>query len=169
MADGGYDELSPLLRWLNAQQKQIRQQCQALQQKQQEFEAVTKEIVLLDRKLVILSIHPVVRQLLNVDMSGVGSCILAVHCLKLQTLRKQTAEGVCVEKRCICQAECTNWMPAPFCRTKRYPIQASGFLRSIRNAFLSDSIAWRKAAPKKSAVGAWDFPLPCRVSLAKER
>ena len=57
----GYDELSPLLRRIDAQQRQIRQQERELRQKQEEFEAVTENmaegILLLNTKGMILGIN----------------------------------------------------------------------------------------------------------------
>lgn len=83
LSNHGYDELSPLLRRLSAQQNQIRQQSEALLQKQQEFEAVTtgmtEGIVLLNNKRVILSINPAARRLFGTDPSCVGEFILSVN------------------------------------------------------------------------------------------
>lgn len=98
LANDGYDELSPLLRRLRAQQNQIQQQTNALAQKQQEFEAVTtgmtEGIVLLNNKRVILSINPAAQRLLDTDASCIGSYILSVNrSCKLQELLARADDG----------------------------------------------------------------------------
>ena len=79
----GYDELSPLLRRISIQQKQIRQQSAELLQKQREFDAVTtgmtEGIVLLNSKRIILSINSAAMRLLGTDDSCVGKFILSVN------------------------------------------------------------------------------------------
>ncbi len=103
LSNHGYDELSPLLRRLSAQQNQIRQQSEALLQKQQEFEAVTtgmtEGIVLLNNKRVILSINPAAQRLFGTDPSCVGEFILSVNrSPELQELLLKAGDGKYAER-----------------------------------------------------------------------
>ncbi len=79
----GYDELSPLLHRIDAQQRQIRWQKGELNRKQSEFEAVTTHmtegIVLLNGKGTVLSINRAASHLLDADRSCVGQDILSVN------------------------------------------------------------------------------------------
>lgn len=94
----GYDELSPLLRRISLQQKQIRQQSAELLQKQREFDAVTTDmtegIVLLNSKRIILSINSAAMRLLGTDDSCVGKFILSVNrSSELQELLLKAGQG----------------------------------------------------------------------------
>jgi two-component system phosphate regulon sensor histidine kinase PhoR len=93
-----YDELSPLLRRIDAQQRQIRWQTDELRKKQQEFETVTsgmaEGIILLNSRGIILSINPAAMQLLETDDSCIGQDILSVNRqLELQDMLLKSAYG----------------------------------------------------------------------------
>lgn len=93
-----YDELAPLLRRLNSQQRQIRQQSDELAQKQQEFEVVTtgmaEGIVLLNSQEMILSMNPAAQRLLGADQSVAGKNFLSVsRNPQLQKILSQSREG----------------------------------------------------------------------------
>lgn len=94
----GYDELTPLLRRIAAQQRQIRKQEEELRQKQNEFETVTtgmaEGIVLLNEKKMILSINPAAMRLFDTDRSCVGKYLLSVNrSLELQELLQKAEDG----------------------------------------------------------------------------
>lgn len=94
----GYDELSSLLRRIDMQQKEIRQQKEELKRKQSEFEAVTggmaEGIILLNQKGTILSINRAASKLLDTDSFAVGEDILSVnHSLKLTELLHKAEDG----------------------------------------------------------------------------
>lgn len=78
-----YDELSPLLRRIDAQQRQIRWQKNELSRKQSEFDAVTggmeEGIVLLNAKGVILSINRAAAKLLGAGTFDIGKDILTIN------------------------------------------------------------------------------------------
>lgn len=98
LSNEDYDELSPLLRRLSAQQHQIKQQSGELRQKQREFEAVTTSmtegLVLLNHKQVVLSINPAAQRLFGTDASCVGQFILAVNrSPELQELLLKASRG----------------------------------------------------------------------------
>lgn len=102
LSNEGYDELSPLLRRISAQQKQIKRQSDALLQKQREFVTVTKGmtegIVLLDSKHMIMSINPAAQRLLDTDASCVGTLLLAVNrSPELQALLLKADKGTYAE------------------------------------------------------------------------
>lgn len=93
-----YDELSPLLKRIDMQQKQIRRQKNELKRKQSEFNAVTdgmpEGIVLLNKKGVILSINPAAAELLNTDSSAVGENILSInYSTELTELLREAGNG----------------------------------------------------------------------------
>lgn len=96
--NGGYDELSPLLRRIDTQQRQIRRQTEELERKQSEFEAVTDRmaegIILLNQKGTILSINPAASKLFNTDSCAVGKDILSVNrSVTLTELLHKAGEG----------------------------------------------------------------------------
>ncbi|MGN0985271.1 MAG: ATP-binding protein [Candidatus Enterenecus sp.] len=77
-----YEELSPLVRRLEAQRGQIDEQMRDLEQRTREFEQITgsmnEGLVLLDRRGMILSINPAARTLFGTDSSCVGRDFLTV-------------------------------------------------------------------------------------------
>lgn len=80
MNNGVYEELTPLLRRIDSQQRQLRIQTAALLSKQNEFNAVTDGIseglVLLNSRCDILAINRTASRLLKIDKSCVGQDIL---------------------------------------------------------------------------------------------
>ncbi len=99
----GYDELSPLLRRLDAQQRQIRRQERELRQKQEEFEAVTENmaegIILLNTKGVILGINRAAEKLFGTTHACVGKHILSVNRnMEISELLSGMENGVRTEK-----------------------------------------------------------------------
>ncbi len=94
----GYDELSPLLRRIDTQQRQIRQQNDELKQKQSEFNAVTdgmaEGIILLNQNGTILSINRAASKLLDTNSLVVGEDILSVNrSLALTNLLHEAKNG----------------------------------------------------------------------------
>lgn len=94
----GYDELSPLLRRIDAQQKEIRQQSDELKQKQNEFEVMTSSmsegIILLNKKETVLCINVSAAKLLGTDRSCIGKGILEINrSLELVGLLNQAKGG----------------------------------------------------------------------------
>ncbi len=99
----GYDELSPLLRRIDTQQCQIRGQEMELQQKQEEFEAVTENmaegIVLLNTKGMILGINRAASTLFGTTRNSIGKYILSVNRnLEISELLSGIESGVQTEK-----------------------------------------------------------------------
>ncbi|MCI8472529.1 MAG: PAS domain-containing sensor histidine kinase [Clostridiales bacterium] len=78
-----YDELSPLLRRIDSQQKEIKRQKRKLERKQSEFDAVIKEmsegIVLLNSQGMILALNRAAAELLEADTFDTGKDILTVN------------------------------------------------------------------------------------------
>lgn len=81
LSSEAYDELSPLLRRIDTQQRQIRRQEEKLRLKQEEFETVTENmaegIILLNTKGVILSINRAASKLFGADSGAVGENIMS--------------------------------------------------------------------------------------------
>ena len=94
----GFDELSPLLRRIDSQQRQLKGQALELRQKQDEFLAVTSNmsegLVLLNAGGTILSINNAALNILGADKRCVGEDILTVNrSLEMQKLLEQAKEG----------------------------------------------------------------------------
>ena len=83
LANEGYDELSPLLRRIDAQQRQLRRQKQALERRKDEFSAVTgnmnEGLMLLNRDGIILTMNPAAAKILQADGDSAGKEILTVN------------------------------------------------------------------------------------------
>lgn len=99
-----YEELKPLLRRLDLQQRQIRNQKAQLRQKQNEFETLTEGmaegIVLLDGRGFILSINPAAKALLQTDVAVIGKNILSVSRVpELSALLDAAGSGRFAEKK----------------------------------------------------------------------
>ncbi len=103
LSNDKYDELSPLLRRIDVQQRQIRKQGEELRQKQSEFEAVTggmtEGIVLLNDKGSILSINRAAAKLFGAESSVLGKNIISVNrSLELTELINKSENAVYTEK-----------------------------------------------------------------------
>ena len=94
----GFDELSPLLRRIDSQQRQLKGQALELKQKKDEFLAVTSNmsegLVLLNSSGTILSINKAALTILDADKSSVGQDILTVNrSLEMQKLLEEAKAG----------------------------------------------------------------------------
>ncbi len=99
----GYDEIEPLLRRMNAQQKEIREQRTELLTRRREFDTVTggmqEGLVLLGARGNILSINRAALDLLAADDDCVGNNIYAIcSAPALQALLADAFEGDRVER-----------------------------------------------------------------------
>lgn len=78
-----YEELTPLLRRIDAQQLQLRSQAAALSRKQSEFDAVTRNmnegLVLLNSSCMILSMNTAARQILRLTTGNIGTDIISYN------------------------------------------------------------------------------------------
>lgn len=78
-----YDELSPLLRCIDTQQKELRRQSGELKQKQNELEVMTSSIpegiILLNSKGTILSFNKAAANLFGTDRFCIGEDIMSVN------------------------------------------------------------------------------------------
>jgi two-component system phosphate regulon sensor histidine kinase PhoR len=98
-----YEELAPLVKRLNAQQRQISMQRSDLQRKRDEFEAATghmsEGIILLDETGSILSINTSARKIMGATPSCVGKDILLINnTYDLQDILQHVRNGEHVEK-----------------------------------------------------------------------
>ena len=94
----GFDELSPLLRRIDSQQRQLKGQTLELKQKKDEFLAVTSNmsegLVLLNSQGTILSINNAALTILEADKSCIGEDILTVNrSLEMQKLLEEARTG----------------------------------------------------------------------------
>lgn len=83
LSNEDYDELAPLLRRIDSQQRQLRFQTSELKRKQDKFDAVTENmsegLVLLNSQGAILSMNPAAAKLLDAKSNFVGKSILTVN------------------------------------------------------------------------------------------
>lgn len=83
LSGGGYDELSPLLRRIDSQQKQLNYQKNKLLQKETELntiiDSMNEGMVLLNPKGKVLSINPAARKLLDAPSDCVGADIRSLN------------------------------------------------------------------------------------------
>lgn len=98
-----YDELAPLLRRIDAQQRQIQRQENQLRQKQEEFEAVTEDmaegIILLNTKGIILGMNRSAANLFGTTRSCIGKDILSVNrSIEIAELLSDIEKGTRSEK-----------------------------------------------------------------------
>lgn len=95
MENDAYAELSPLLRRIHSQHKEIEYQMCALQQKQDEFEQITdnmkEALVLLDGNGRILSINPAAKNLFGVNTNCIGEDFLTID--RKQDMHKAIQEA----------------------------------------------------------------------------
>ncbi len=103
LSNRGYDELAPLLRRLDSQQRQIRHQSRELQRMQEEFRAATgnmrEGLVLLNPKGAILSINCAAAQILGTDAHCIGQDILTINrSLALQEILQKAGGGQFAEQ-----------------------------------------------------------------------
>lgn len=103
-----YDELSPLLRRIDYQQKQMKCQEDLLRRKQNELDAVVgnmKEgMILLNRSGKVISINPAAEKLLNTNRYCIGKDILMVsRNLELQGVFGKALEGEQAKRTMVLQ------------------------------------------------------------------
>ena len=83
LENDAYEELSPLLRRLEHQRRQIDEQLRALRRRSEEFEQITASmtegLVLLDNNGTILSINPAAGTVFHADQSCVGQPLLTME------------------------------------------------------------------------------------------
>ena len=95
MENEAYEELTPLLRRINAQHKEIKLQIQTLKRKQDEFDQITgnmkEALVLLDNTGRILSINPAAKTLFGTGSACVGEDFLTVD--RKQNMRRALEEA----------------------------------------------------------------------------
>lgn len=81
--NNGYDELSPLLRRIDTQQKEISRQSEELKQRQNELEVMTSAmsegIILLNNRGTVLSINKAAAKLFGTDCFCIGEDIVSIN------------------------------------------------------------------------------------------
>lgn len=102
LSNDGYDELAPLLKRIDRQQKQIKMQNLELTKKQFEFEAVTSEmnegIILLNKNSEIISINNAAKKLFVSDNYYSGQNFLTLnHSYPVQKLISDASEKIASE------------------------------------------------------------------------
>lgn len=94
MENEAYEELSPLLRRINAQHLEIKSQLRTLKRKQDEFDQITgnmkEALVLLDVTGKVVSINPAAKMLFSADTACVGSDFLTID--RKQNMRQAIEE-----------------------------------------------------------------------------
>lgn len=98
LSNEGYDELSPFLKRIDSQQKQLHLQKTALLQKENELNTIigsmNEGMILLNKKGKILSINSAARKLLNAPQDCAGADILSLNRnLELQEILSGALQG----------------------------------------------------------------------------
>ncbi len=98
LSNEGYDELSPFLRRIDSQQKQLRGQKAELLQKENELNTIigsmNEGMILLNQKGKIISINPAAKKLLSADTDCIGSDMLSLcRNLELQEILTKALHG----------------------------------------------------------------------------
>ncbi|MEY8365872.1 ATP-binding protein [Anaerovoracaceae bacterium 41-7] len=96
--NNGYDELSPLLRRIDTQQKEISRQSEELRQRQNELEVMTSAmsegIILLNNRGAVLSINKAAAKLFGTDCFCIGEDIVSINrSLELAQLLNRAKNG----------------------------------------------------------------------------
>lgn len=96
--NNGYDELSPLLRRIDTQQKEISRQSEELKQRQNELEVMTSAmsegIILLNNRGTVLSINKAAAKLFGTDCFCIGEDIVSINrSLELTQLLNKAKNG----------------------------------------------------------------------------
>lgn len=124
-----YDELSPLLVKIDAQQKEIKAKMDELEKRKREFEGITdnmsESLVLLNSDDVIISMNKAAMRLFSIDESGYGKDILTLERdMAFVEALKRSHEGVKVESHytkngfeysLVISPICENEKPIGFC------------------------------------------------------
>ena len=125
---GVYEELSPLLRRIDSQQRQLRIQTTELLSRKNEFDAVTDGIseglILLNSRCGILAINRAACRILNVDKSCVGQDILS-------TDRTQGIEAVLLKALDGIRAEMTASLGASEYLVDASPVVTDGTVTGV--------------------------------------
>lgn len=98
LSNEGYDELSPLLRRIDSQQRQLKKQGLALEQKKNEIDTIigsmNEGMILLNQKGNILSINSAAMKLLGADKNCLGADLLTIsRNLDVQQLLSKALQG----------------------------------------------------------------------------
>lgn len=98
LSNEGYDELSPFLRRIDSQQKQLRKQKAQLLQKENELNTIigsmNEGMILLNQTGKIISINPAARKLLDAGTDCIGSDMLSLcRNLELQEILEKALKG----------------------------------------------------------------------------
>lgn len=98
LSNEGYDELSPLLRRIDSQQKQLRAQKAELAQKEDELDTIigsmNEGMILLNSKGKIISINPAAERLLDAGDDCIGADLLSLsRNLDLQEILEEALRG----------------------------------------------------------------------------
>ena len=110
LSNEGYEELSPFLRRIASQQRQLASQRDALEQKENELHTIVgsmnEGMILLNEKGKIISMNPAARRLLGASWECVGLDLLSVsRNLDLQEILEKTLRGEACEKVIALQGE----------------------------------------------------------------
>lgn len=108
LSNAEYEELTPLLRRIHVQQKQLRLQSVELQHKQDEFETATASmnegLILLGRKGSILSMNPAASAILGISKDYTGYCLRDINpSPELERILTEANEGKRSEEMLVLQ------------------------------------------------------------------
>ena len=128
MANSRYEELMPLLRRIDSQQRQLRGQKEELKRKQREFDAVTNSmdegLVLLNDRGVVLTMNPAAARIIGLTRPFVG---ISIHSIDQKDVLEEVVEKALTGHR----AEAHFSMLGGEYQAEANPVKTSGGVSGI--------------------------------------
>ena len=128
MANSRYEELTPLLRRIDSQQRQLRGQKEELKRKQREFDAVTNSmdegLVLLNDRGVVLTMNPAAARIIGLTRPFVG---INIHAIDQKDVLEEVVEKALSGRR----AEVNFSMLGGEYQAEANPVKTSGGVSGI--------------------------------------
>ena len=128
MANSRYEELNPLLRRIDSQQRQLKGQQEELKRKQREFDAVTNSmdegLVLINDRGVVLTMNPAAARIIGLSRPFVG---ISIHSIA----QKDVLEAVVDKALAGHRAEANFSMPGGEYQVEANPVKNSGGVSGI--------------------------------------
>ena len=128
LAGGGYEELAPLLRRIDSQQRQLKGQKEELKRKQREFDTVTNNmdegLVLLNDRGVVLTMNPAAARIIGLSRPFVG---VNIHSVTRESVLEEVVDKALAGHR----AEADFSMLGGEYQAEANPVKTSGGVSGI--------------------------------------
>ena len=128
MANSRYEELMPLLRRIDSQQRQLKGQKEELKRKQREFDAVTNSmdegLVLINDRGVVLTMNPAAARIMGLTRPFVG---ISIHAIDQKNVLEEVVDKALAGRR----AEANFSMLGGEYQVEANPVKTSGGVSGI--------------------------------------